>query len=53
VIRCLQFLEIELELVFVRDGDSEALSGDFIVVEAHSKGREVNLAVPLFVVCHA
>ena len=53
MIQCVHFLEIKLELVFVGDCDSEALGADLIVVEVRSKGREVYLAVPLIVVCHA
>jgi hypothetical protein len=40
-----------LELVFVGDGDSEALDANLVVIEAFSKGGEVDLAVPLCVVC--
>ena len=44
-------LEVKLELVFVGDGDTEALDANLVVIEAFSEGCEVDLAVPLCVVC--
>jgi hypothetical protein len=46
-------LEVKLELVFVGYGDSEAFDANLVVVEAFSDGCEVDLAVPLCVVCQA
>ena len=46
-------LEVKLELIFVGDGDSEALDANLIVIEAFSEGCEVYFVVPLCVVCQA
>ncbi len=50
VVGCIHLLEVELELVFVGDGDSEVLDANLVIIEAFSKGWEMDLAVPL-VVC--
>ncbi len=45
--------EVELELVFVGDGDPEPLDVHLIVVEALAEGCEMQFAVPLRVVPYA
>ena len=47
VVGRVHLFEIKLYLVFVGNGDSEALNAYLIVIEAFSEGREVDLAVPL------
>ena len=38
MVGCKHLLEVQLELVFVRDGDSDALDACLIVIEAFSEG---------------
>ena len=53
VVGRVHLLEVKLELVFVGDDESEALDANLVVVEAFSEGCEVDLTVPLCVVCQA
>jgi hypothetical protein len=51
VIGCVHLLEVNLELVFVKDGDAKMLDAYLVAGEALAEGREVHVTVPLCVVC--